>query len=103
MYTSVNIPITFRNNHRRQSISADLDVADCAGFLIDLWLYAAMSYGEDGVLRGMDVFDIAYAAGWGGDPNLFVDALLCGGVLYVKNGTYAVSGWENTPVGEGER
>ena len=97
MYTRIYIPITFRSNHRRRSISADLDVADCAGYLIDLWLYAAMNYGEDGVLRGMDVFDIAYAAGWKGDPNVFVDALLHGGILYVLNGTYAVSGWANIP------
>ena len=97
MYTRIYIPITFRSNHRRKSISADLNVADCAGYLIDLWLYAAMNYGEDEVLRGMNVFDIAYAAGWEGDPNLFVDALLRGGVLYVSKGTgtYAVNNWGN--------
>lgn len=51
----------------------------CAvGHLQFLWWWA-MDYAQDGEITKFDAFDIADAAGWEGDPDTFLDALIgCG-------------------------
>lgn len=48
------------------------------GHLHFLWWWA-VDYAEDGDLSQYDAFDVADAAGWDGDPDTFIDALVvCG-------------------------
>lgn len=76
----------------RQRISDELKVSDCAAYLTNLWLYAAICT-RTGVLYGLDATDIAIVAGWEGKPTPFIDVMLNCGVLRVTPcGEYAVSG-----------
>lgn len=64
----------------------------CAvGHLQFLWWWA-MDYAQDGDLTKFDAFDIADAAGWEGNPQVFLDALIqCGigdGAGFVEHDQY---------------
>jgi hypothetical protein len=65
---------------------------DC---LIDLWIGAAMNH-PDGVLRGMDETDLALEAGWEGEPETFVKAMLeCGFLEKTDSGDYVLHDWQD--------
>src|SRR5579875_3121241 len=53
-------------------------VPHLVGHLVCLWAWAAL-YASDGDLGDYDAEQIAYAAGWTGDPEAFLDALLTAG------------------------
>lgn len=56
----------------------EISIPTALGHLHMLWWWA-MDYAQDGNLTPFDALDIADAAGWGGDPNRFVDAMVnCG-------------------------
>ena len=70
-----------------------LGVPECAGYLLDLWLNAAMNRPK-GVLYDMDAADIALDAGWDGDVDFFVGALVsCGFLELNEDGVYVLHDW----------
>lgn len=58
--------------------SLEVSIPTALGHLHMLWWWA-MDYAQDGDLTPFDALDIADAAGWEGDPERFVDAMVnCG-------------------------
>lgn len=56
----------------------DIRRTSVVGHMVSLWLWA-LDHAQDGDLSGYDADEIANAAGWDGEPQAFVDALLtCG-------------------------
>jgi len=68
------------------------------GHMFCLWWWC-LDYAQTGNLANFDHADIADAAGWDGDPDLFIEALVnCGtagrpGFLVDKNGNLSVNDW----------
>lgn len=94
MNSDIRIPVSFINNIKRMKLSKALDVPDCAGFLLDLWLHVSMDRPK-GVLYNMDETDIAFYAGWRGDEHAFVAALMkCGFLEQDEDGNYVIHEWE---------
>lgn len=63
-------------------------------YIISLWLDAAI-HCPRGILTGYDATDIACAAGFDGDPQLFVETLCKAGFLdHCDNGDFGLHNWE---------
>lgn len=93
MNPDIRIEISFRGHRKRGKLQALLGPKS-TDYLIDLWIGCALSRPE-GILHGYDPLDIAIEAGWNGDPQEFVDALVKVGFLDIlDNGTYALHDWE---------
>lgn len=93
MNPDIRIEISFKGHRKRGKLQALLGPKS-TDYLIDLWIGAALSRPE-GILHGYDPLDIAIEAGWDGDPQEFVDALVKVGFLDIlDNGTYALHDWE---------
>lgn len=66
---------------------------DVTGYLLDLWIAAAMSR-PDGVLIGWDRTDIGIESGWESDVDRYVDALLSVGFLEQgEDGIFILHDW----------
>ena len=93
MNTDIRVAVSFRGHRKRKRLRLLLGPGS-TDYLIDLWLSTAMNH-PGGVLQGMDTTDIALEAGWEGDPQAFVDALLqCVFLEHTPNGDYALHDWE---------
>ena len=93
MNTDIRLSISFINHRKRKKLKRLLG-AEGVLALIDLWLQTALN-NPDGILRGMDEEDIALEAGWEGDPQEFVEALIkCGFLDQLEDGTYKIHDWE---------
>lgn len=85
---------------KRLARMLNVSLVTTVGHLQFLWWWA-LNYAQDGSLENYDNCDIADAAGWEGDPDLFVDALLhCGGsnpgfLDYDDNGMLRVHDWHD--------
>ncbi len=87
MKSAIRISVSFKGHRKRKRFRAILG-ADSTDYLLDLWISAAVSR-PDRILRGFDALDIALEAGWSGDPEVFVDALIKAGFLDVlEDGTF---------------
>lgn len=74
MNTDIRISTSFLNHRKRKKLESIL--GDCATkHVIDLWITTAINR-PDGILKGMDVEDIALDANWVGSPNTFIDAMV---------------------------
>lgn len=94
MNTDIRISVTFKDHIKRQKLSLLLG-QECAGYLIDLWIGAAIRRPK-GVLDGWDELEIALEARWHGDAKKFVDSLLAVGFLEKgENGGYSLHDWRN--------
>ena len=95
MNTDIRVSVSFRGHRKRKRLSMALGVADCAGFLLDLWVSVALDR-PDGVLNGLDAMDIALMAGWEGDPQEFLDALMAPGSKFIDecDGVLVMHDWE---------
>ena len=86
----------------------EISIPTALGHLHMLWWWA-MDYAQDGNLTPFDALDIADAAGWEGDPNRFVDAMVnCGfrgaGFLEcTENGELLIHDWDEHCGDEFER
>lgn len=58
----------------------DVSVVQVVGHLHFLWWWA-LSYADNGILTGMESYDIADAARWQGDAELFLSAMMQAGFL----------------------
>lgn len=93
MNTDIRIAVSFLGHRKRKRLRMLLGAGstDC---LLDLWISTAMNH-PSGVLSGMDEIDIALEAGWEGDAQKFVDAMLQSGFLErMDDGTYRLHDWE---------
>jgi hypothetical protein len=94
MNSDIRLAVSFRGHRKRKRLRLLLGAGstDC---LIDLWIATAMTH-PSGVLQGMDEIDIALEAGWEGDPQQFVTALVeCGFLEKTDNGAYALHDWSD--------
>jgi hypothetical protein len=86
------IAITFKGHRKRKRLERLLG-AGAAGHLLDLWITIA-THRPEGSMSGWDEVDIADAAGWSGEPEELVAALVKCGFLEEQNGYYVAHDWE---------
>lgn len=92
MNSDIRIQTTFKGNRKRKRLSNILQ-CEATGYLIDLWITVAEER-DTGTLTGWDAEDIALAAGWEGDPQVFVDALVQSKLLDINgDGVYHTHDW----------
>ena len=94
MNTDIRIETTFKGHRKRKRLNQILQ-CEATGYLIDLWITIAQER-PSGALTNWDANDIALAAGWGGDAQLFVDALLQAKLLDLNgNKVFYPHDWED--------
>jgi hypothetical protein len=94
MNTDIRISVSFRDHRKRKKLRLMLGPGS-AEYLLDLWISTAMNH-PSGVLAGMDALDIALEAGWEGDPETFISALMrCGFLDRAEDGVYSLHDWED--------
>ena len=94
MNSDIRLAVSFRGHRKRKRLRLLLG-SGSTDYLIDLWIATAMTH-PSGVLQGMDEIDIALEAGWEGDPQQFVTALVeCGFLEKTGNGAYALHDWSD--------
>ncbi len=91
MNRDIRIATSFYSHIKRKKLEKRLG-AKAVLSLIDLWIYAAMNK-PDGVLSGMSEEDIALAAQWDGDPQVFVSTLSELHFLEKEGETYLLHEW----------
>ena len=69
-----------------------VEAPQVVGHLHFLWWWC-ITHRPDGILHDMDAEDIAFAAGWSGDPVAFVDALFAAGWLDDNGEILSVHDW----------
>jgi len=84
---------------RRLARMLDAEPPHVIGYLHCLW-YWALDYAPDGDIEDFEPEDIADAAGWTGDPDIFVESLInCGGkklgFLARVEGRLVIHDWED--------
>jgi len=94
MNTDIRIAVSFKGHRKRKKLVKIIG-HEGVGCLIDLWLGAAMS-NPSGMLSAWDEHDIALEAGWDGEPEEFVKALIdCRFLEKMECGTYKLHDWED--------
>lgn len=94
MNSDIRLAVSFRGHRKRKRLRLLLG-SGSTDHLIDLWIATAMTH-PSGVLQGMDEIDIALEAGWEGDPQQFVAALVeCAFLEKNASGAYALHDWSD--------
>lgn len=94
MNTDIRLSVAFREHRKRKRLRLLLGPGS-TDYLLDLWLAAAMNK-PTGVLDGMDETDIALEAGWEGEPDVFIRAMLeCRFLERREDGVYVLHDWED--------
>ena len=75
MWIKAHASLTRHPKTKRLGRTLGISVPEAIGHLMMLWLWA-MDYAQDGDLSCFEPEDIADAAGWDGDPDQLIDALL---------------------------
>ena len=91
MNTDIRLAVSFRGHRKRKRLRLLLGPGS-TDYLLDLWIATAMNH-PDGILTGMDETDIALEAGWEGEPQSFVAALLECRLLDKTDHGYALHDW----------
>lgn len=91
MNTDIRLAVSFRGHRKRKRLRLLLGPGS-TDYLLDLWIATAMNH-PDGILTGMDETDIALEAGWEGEPQAFVAALLECRLLDKTEHGYALHDW----------
>ena len=93
MNSDIRISISFKGHRKRVKLQQLLGKG-ATDYILDLWINTALNHPK-GILTGMDESDIAIEAGYSGDANKFVDAMLVCGLLEQHNdGTYYIHDWD---------
>jgi len=88
----IRVAYSFKGHRKRKKLSRLLKT-DATGYILDLWITAAQTR-PDGDLKDWDEMDIADAAGYQGDPDGFVQALIkCQLLEATDNGCYCLHDW----------
>ena len=92
MNSDIRLAVSFRGHRKRKRLRLLLGPGS-TDYLIDLWIATAMNH-PSGILLGMDETDIALEAGWEGEPQTLVSALLeCGFLEKTEHGAYVLHDW----------
>lgn len=91
MNTDIRLAVSFRGHRKRKRLRLLLGPGS-TDYLLDLWIATAMNH-PDGILTGMDETDLALEAGWEGEPQAFVAALLECRLLDETEHGYALHDW----------
>lgn len=91
MNTDIRLAVSFRGHRKRKRLRLLLGPGS-TDYLLDLWIATAMNH-PDGILTGMDETDIALEAGWEGEPQAFVAALLECRLLEKSEHGFALHDW----------
>jgi len=93
MITDIRISICFKGHRKRRKLKKLLGPSS-TDYLIDLWITVAQQRPK-GVLYDFDIDDIADAANYTGDPEVFIHALSeCGFIEEIETDLYAMHDWE---------
>ena len=93
MNSDIRISISFKGHRKRVKLQQLLGKG-ATDYILDLWINTALNHPK-GILTGMDESDIAIEAGYSGDANKFVDAMLrCGFLDRHEDGTYYIHDWD---------
>lgn len=92
MSSDIRIATSFKNHRKRNRLKRILGPG-ATDYLLDLWITVAEQR-PMGVLEDWDEFDIADAAGWTGNAQEFVNALLEVKWLDKLNGWYSIHRWK---------
>ncbi|MBC2732810.1 MAG: hypothetical protein HF981_00445 [Desulfobacteraceae bacterium] len=93
MNSDIRVSICFKGHRKRKKLDRLLGHPS-AGYLVDLWIGAALSRPE-GVLTGWTETDIEIVAGWDGEPDKFTQALISVGFIdQSEDGTLVLHDWE---------
>lgn len=93
MNSDIRLAVSFRGHRKRKRLRLLLGPGS-TDYLIDLWIATAMTH-PSGVLQGMDEIDIALEAGWEGEPQTFVAALVECGFLEKSDDAYMLHDWSD--------
>jgi hypothetical protein len=74
MNTDIRLSVDFWDHKKTFRLERQLGIEGVAA-LVRLWCWAG-KHAPDGFLNDMDAIDIAMAAKWTGDPQVFIDALM---------------------------
>lgn len=94
MNKDIRLQATFFHHPKAARLQRRLGDAGLVS-LLRLWCYAGV-HRPKGIFRGMDILDIALAAGWTGDEREFIAALEAAGFLEIDEGSghYRLHDWE---------
>lgn len=92
MNSDIRLSVTFWQHPKTIKLMRKAGIETIRSLQI-LWCFAAQEH-PCGVLEGMDLDDVEIAADWQGEAGAFVAALLSGGWLEERDGTYAIHGWQ---------
>ncbi len=95
MVKDIRIKTSFKDHRKRKKGNMILGLQkSITDYVLDLWLATAENH-PDGILDGMDEINIALEAGWEGNANQFIEALIVSGFLE-KNGSgiFKIHDWD---------
>jgi 5-methylcytosine-specific restriction endonuclease McrA len=95
MSDDIRLKISFKDHRKRKKANLLLGLQKSAtDYILDLWISCAQNH-PTGDLAGMDEVDIAFEAGWDGDPHVFVEAMVKAKVIDRNGeGVYKIHDWE---------
>lgn len=91
MNSDIRLAVSFRGHRKRKRLRQLLG-DNATDYLIDLWLGTAMNH-PGGLPEGMTPADIALEAGWEGEPETFITAMVESGFLDANPHGYALHDW----------
>ena len=92
MNKDIRIATSFKGHRKRKRLTRILG-SGATDYLIDLWITVAQNNPE-GLLLKWDIIDIADSAGWQGEPQEFVDALIkCNFLKKNGNSCFEIHDW----------
>lgn len=80
MNTDIRISVSFKGHRKRKKLKMYLECESAVDYLIDFWISVATDR-PSGELNGLDNLDLALMAGWNGDPDEFVGAMIKAGFI----------------------
>jgi hypothetical protein len=93
MNTDIRVSITFKGHKKRKKLKRLLGDS-YLDYLVDLWIDVALTR-PNGILDGWEVGDIADAAGWEGNPEMFCRSLKEAGFLDYNGSDFKCHDWED--------
>ena len=93
MTSDIRISVCFRNHRKRKKLKRILGDG-YLDYLVDFWIGVSL-HRSSGELSGWDDGDIADEAGWLGEPDVFVSAMIESGLLEKAGDVYYCHDWEN--------
>ena len=92
MNKDIRLAVAFKGHRKRKKLRKLIgDKSD--SYLIDFWITVATDC-PNGILKGWDKEDIAFACDWDEEPDKLIDSLIKSGWLDKNDDNYSVHDWE---------